>query len=104
MSKATKKKTENKKFGLKTAPGLLIAGTKGGIVLRVVILLLIPYACLMLSGLIFDRWLKLYSAVTAIFVGLIILYIIAIVLCVIVVKKSLDYMKGNRVPTPKKKK
>ena len=75
-----------KKENVQTQDGwfkrLLTAKGKGGMALRIIILLVIPYAYLMLCGLIFDKLLHLYSMTTFIFISLIVLYIAAIV-CVI---------------------
>ena len=62
---------------------LLTAHKPWGLVLRIVILLAIPYAFLMLCGLIFDTWLHLYGATTYIFFALIALYAAALVLIVL---------------------
>ena len=66
----------------KTLKEILTAKSVGGLILRIVILLAIPYAFLMLCGLIFDKWLKMYNMTTPIFIALCILYAIAIALCI----------------------
>ncbi len=55
------------------------------LLLRCFILLVAPYAYLMLCGLIFDMWLKWYDAVPFIFYSLITFYIVDIVFIVIFV-------------------
>lgn len=95
---------ENKKdkrpFGQKIKE-LLTAKSVGGVVVRIIILLAIPYAYLMLCGLIFDKWLRLYQATTFIFISLCVLYLIAIVLCVMTVKWYAESQKGDRKTSKK---
>ena len=62
---------------------LLTAKSKGGMILRIIILLVIPYAYLMLCGLIFDRLLHLYGMTTFIFISLIVLYAAAFVCAIL---------------------
>lgn len=76
------KRQENKPKGLKK---VLLAKGVGGLVLRIVIMLVIPYAYLMLCGLVFDRLLRWYFMTTFIFFSLIVLYIVAIVFCVLAI-------------------
>ena len=60
--------------------------TAGGLTLRIVIALAIPYAYLMLCGLIFDKWLHLYNLTMFIFISLCVLYLLAlayIVACIV---------------------
>ncbi len=52
------------------------------LILKSLLLLAIPYIYLILCGFLFDRWLKLYAATSAIFYSLIVLYIIAIAIIV----------------------
>ena len=52
--------------------------TAGGLTLRIVLALLIPYAYLMLCGLVFDKWLHLYNLTLFIFISLCVLYLIAL--------------------------
>lgn len=81
MSSKMKKSNEvQKKRGFKN---LLTAASIGTLVLRIVILLVIPYAYLMLCGLIFDRWLHMYGMTNFIFFSLIALYVVAVVLVVL---------------------
>ena len=75
-------KTAKPRKKKKTLKELLTAKSIGGLILRIVILLAIPYAFLMLCGLIFDKWLKMYYMTTPIFIALCILYVIAIILCI----------------------
>ena len=91
MTAATEEVTPEKKVRKparkkKTLRELLTAKSIGGLILRIVILLAIPYAFLMLCGLIFDKWLKMYNMTTPIFIALCILYAIAfaLVICSIV--------------------
>lgn len=53
-----------------------------GLAAKSLILLMIPYAYLILSGLIFDYWLKWYFMTTFIFVSLVILALVALALLV----------------------
>ncbi len=74
----------------------LMPKTGGGLVLRTVLLLVIPYAYLMLCGLVFDMLLKWYFMTGFIFYSLITLYVIAIVLIVLMaVKFSKNRRKGE---------
>ena len=79
---------------------LLTAHKPWGLVLRIVILLAIPYAFLMLCGLIFDTWLHLYGATPFIFFTLIALYIAALVLIVFVI---IWFCKAGQKEKKKKK-
>ena len=62
---------------------LLTAKSTLGLIVRIVILLVIPYAYLMLCGLIFDWWLHKYEMTNFIFYSLIVLAVAAIVLIVL---------------------
>ena len=89
---------ENKKkksFGQKIKE-LLTAKSVGGVIVRIIILLAIPYAYLMLCGLIFDKWLRLYQATTFIFISLCVLYVIAIVLCIFTIKWSNEAKRSGK--------
>lgn len=65
---------------------LLTAKNGGGLALRIVVLLAIPYAYLMLCGLIFDRLLRWYFMTNFIFFSLLVLYVLAVVLIVCAVR------------------
>ena len=101
QEKIEEKTEEKKKTFLEKIKELLTAKSVGGIVVRIIILLAIPYAYLMLCGLIFDKWLRLYQATTFIFISLCVLYVIAIVLCVLTVKWSNEAKKGGKKPKKK---
>lgn len=65
---------------------LFCAGTGGGLALRIVLALVIPYAYLMLCGLIFDKGLHMYGMTTFIFFSyafLTLLGLAMIVLCIV---------------------
>ena len=98
-------KKEKKSFGQKIKE-LLTAKSVGGIIVRIIILLAIPYAYLLLCGLIFDKWLRMYQMTTFIFISLCVLYVIAIILCILTIKWSNEAMKGgkkkHRKAAPKK--
>jgi len=66
------------------------------LILRIVILLVIPYAYLMLCGLIFDYWLHMYNMTNFIFFSLIALYVIAVVLCVLSVVWYVQSKKAKK--------
>ena len=68
----------------------------GGLVLRCIILLLIPYAYLFLCGLVFDKWLKLYRMTPFIFWSLIVLYVIAIAVIVLAIVRFVRLTRGRR--------
>ena len=84
-----------KSFGEKIKE-LLTAKSVGGVIVRIIILLAIPYAYLLLCGLIFDKWLRLYQATTFIFISLCVLYVIAIILCILTIKWYNESKKGTR--------
>ena len=92
---------EKKKTFLEKIKELLTAKSVGGVVVRIIILLVIPYAYLMLCGLIFDKWLRLYQATTFIFISLCVLYVIAIVLCILTIKWFNESKKGGRKTSKK---
>ena len=92
---------KEKKSFMQKIKKLLTAKSVGGVIVRIIILLAIPYAYLLLCGLIFDKWLRLYQATTFIFISLCILYLIAIVLCVLTVKWYLEAKKGINKPHKK---
>ena len=58
----------------------------GGLIGKCVLMLVIPYAYLLLCGLVFDKLLHWYSMTTFIFFSLLALYLIAIILCVIAIR------------------
>ncbi len=64
------------------------------LLLGIVLLLVIPYAYLMLCGLVFDMWLKMYDMVLFIFYSLITFYIINIgIIIYLVIKYFRDRKK-----------
>ena len=75
---------------------LLTAPKVWGIVLRIVIMLVIPYAYLMLCGLVFDRWLYMYQMTKFIFWSLMALWAVAVVLSVLCIIWSVKARKGNK--------
>ena len=80
-----KKNSKKSKKPDKRGGFFLNSPSVGGLVLRCVILLLIPYAYLLLCGLVFDKWLKLYRMTPFIFYSLIVLYVIAIVVIILAI-------------------
>ena len=86
---------EKKSFGQKIKE-LLTAKSVGGVIVRIIILLAIPYAYLLLCGLIFDKWLRMYQMTTFIFISLCVLYVIAIILCILTIKWYNESKKGTR--------
>lgn len=67
-----------------------------GLALRIVLSLVTPYAYLMLCGLVFDRWLRLYSMTTFIFFSYAALTLAGLV---IIVMSALRYVKGRKRAT-----
>ena len=61
----------------------MTAKSVGALVARIVIMLAIPYAYLMLCGLIFDKWLHMYKATGFIFWSLMTFWAIALALSVL---------------------
>lgn len=80
-----KKNSKKSKKPDKRGGFFLNSPSVGGLVLRCVILLLIPYAYLLLCGLVFDKWLKMYRMTPFIFYSLIVLYVIAIVVIILAI-------------------
>lgn len=78
----------------------MTAKTVGGLILRCVILLVIPYAYLMLCGLIFDWWLHLYNMTNFIFYSLIVLAVIALILIICCI---VWYFQAKKAPEKQKK-
>lgn len=74
--------------------------TIGALVGKSVLLLAIPYAYLIICGLVFDYWLKMYNAVFFIFGSLVLLYLLAIVLVVLAVT---CYVKRKGSPAAARK-
>ena len=104
--KAAKKENKNNQYGWLRRT--LTANGFWGVLLRIIILLAIPYAYLMLCGLIFDMWLRMYEMTTFIFYSLIALYVAALVLSVLTVvwtvkaKKAGKPAKANKEETEAK--
>ena len=93
MSKKTKNKAkENEKSGCK----MICPKSGKGLALRVVLGLLVPYAYLMLCGLVFDRWLKLYGMTTFIFFSYVILQILGIAAAVLSIRSYRRQKKGGK--------
>lgn len=72
----------------------LINKTFGKLVLKIILMLAIPYIYLLLCGLIFDSLLKWYFMTTFIFISLLVLYFIALVMIIIAVRNY--FRKGNK--------
>ncbi len=67
----------------------------GALLAKIVLLLIIPYAYLMLCGLVFDYLLKWYFMTTTIFVTLLVIFVIAILLIVWAVIRYINKDKIN---------
>jgi hypothetical protein len=65
----------------------------GALLVKILLLLIIPYAFLMLCGLVFDYWLRWYFMTNFIFVSLIVLYLIAFTLIVWAVARYINNSK-----------
>lgn len=63
------------------------------LLLKILLLVIIPYAFLMLCGLVFDYWLRWYFMTNFIFVSLIALCLIALIFIVWAVAR---YIKNNK--------
>ena len=63
------------------------------LVLKSALLLVIPYLYLLFCGLVFDKWLKLYSLTSFIFWSLIVLYIAA---AAIIIYAVVRFVGGRR--------
>lgn len=87
---------QEKKTFFEKIKELLTAKSVGGVIVRIIILLAIPYAYLLLCGLIFDKWLRMYQMTTFIFISLCVLYVIAIILCILTIKWYNESKKGTR--------
>lgn len=67
-----------------------------GLALRIVIGLLAPYAYLMLCGLVFDYWLKMYNMTTFIFFSYAFLQLVGIAFAVISILRYVNRNKKNK--------
>ena len=92
MSKKAKKNTNDKK---KLTWGLLCPKSGKGLTLRIVLGLLAPYAYLMLCGLIFDRWLRLYGMTTFVFFSYGILQALGIAVAILSIRSYQRKKKGK---------
>ena len=79
MAKNSNKKESDQKNG-KGFKNLMTAKSGLGLAVRIIILIIIPYAYLMLCGLIFDWWLHMYNMTDFIFYSLIVLAVAALVM------------------------
>lgn len=68
----------------------------GALVGKCILLLLIPYGYLFLCGFLFDKLLKWYFMTTYIFIGLVLLYLVALVLIGMAVKNYKVQKGGKR--------
>lgn len=66
------------------------------LILKIILMLVIPYAYLMLCGLIFDHFLKWYFMTNFIFVSLILLFLIALILSIWAIVRFIIYKRGVR--------
>ena len=80
MSKKANKKVDTKG---KLTWRLFCTESNKGLALRIILGLLAPYAYLMLCGLVFDRWLRLYGMTTFIFFSYAILQVLGIAVAVL---------------------
>ena len=82
---------------------ILKATSVGGLILRIVLFLVIPYAYLMLCGLIFDRTLHMYNMTTFIFFSYAALQIAGIVLSILAIIRYVKYDKAQAAKQKKSK-
>lgn len=80
MSKKANKKVDTKG---KLTWRLFCPKSGKGLTLRIILGLLAPYAYLMLCGLVFDRWLRLYGMTTFVFFSYAILQVLGIAVAVL---------------------
>ena len=85
LAPAAKQKTKPKKDW--TDNFFMNSKKPGELVLKCILLLVIPYAFLLLWGLVFDGWLKLYGLRGFIFYFVIVLYVAALALIAIAIVK-----------------
>ena len=60
----------------------LNSGKISSLILKILLLIIIPYAYLMLCGLVFDKLLRWYFMTNFIFISLVILFLIALILII----------------------
>ena len=88
---AAAEKPVRKKSRKKTS--FLKPGSVGGLILRIVLFLAVPYGYLMLCGLIFDKTLHMYSMTPFIFFSYVALQLAGIVLAIISI---INFAKANK--------
>lgn len=105
--KKTKKTESTKKTKLtkltketKLTWGLLCPKNGKDLALSIVLGLLAPYAYLMLCGLIFDRWLRLYGMTTFIFFSYAVLQALGIAVVILSIRSYLRKKKGKDGAVP----
>ena len=64
--------------------------------IRVILNLIVPYAYLMLCGLVFDRWLHLYNMTTFIFFSYVALQLAGIVAAVFTIRNNSKSRKKHK--------
>ena len=83
----------------KSLKEILTAKNAGGLILRIIILLAIPEAFLLLSGLIFDKLLKLYTVWPQYTIVIFILLVLLTAFCIFLIVRTIIWsskaMKAN---------
>jgi len=74
---------------------LLTAKKVGGLILRIIIMLVIPYIYLIICGLVFDKWLHMYDMTSFIFWSLMALWFIAVIFSILAIVWFVKRPKGN---------
>ena len=69
--------------GKKRGAWMLHPRSKSSLAIHIILDLLVPYAYLMLCGVVFDRWLRLYNMTTFIFFSYMVLQLAGIVFAII---------------------
>ena len=87
----TAEKPVRRKSRKKTS--FLKPSTLGGLILRIVLFLGVPYGYLMLCGLIFDKTLHMYNMTTFIFFSYVALQLAGIILAIISI---INYVKAKK--------
>ena len=91
-----KAKAKEKKSFVQWLAGVTTSKSGAGLALRIVIGLLAPYAYLMLCGLVFDYWLKMYNMTTFIFFSYAILQLAGIAFAVLSIIRYVNRNKKKK--------
>ena len=90
-------KDAEKKGGFKAfLTKLVTPESKKGLIVRIVLGLLIPYAYLYLCGLVFDTWLHAYNMVTFVFFSYVTFQLLGIAFAIVAIVKNSKRKKQGK--------